>query len=238
MKNWFVIIALALLFPNSIILGFGQQPSMMILDTLVIHNPSEHDVLKLDVKFHLSSFDSDTLFLWGIGRHIDSWSNLIDALELGCRGWENACLQFIIEDGFGEMQRIKYFEPLSTYSSWTCEKRALRRRRLVDEETLRVYYKVFKTDEEVKKYDDNLSYMLAMTNPDTVFSVFPILSDHISTVELKPGRYKLYLYYSFLNPTNEKQNKQFYGTMISNKVDLIVEDRPTKWWEFWRRKSK
>ena len=211
---------------------------MMILDTLVIHNPSEHDVLKLDVKIHLSSFDSDTLFFWGVGRYIDSWFYLIDALELGSRGSENVGLQFIIEDSVGEMQRIKYFEPLISYSCWACEKRAIRRRRIVDDVRLRVYNKVFKTDEELKAYDEKRSYMLAMTDLDTVFSVFPILSDHISTVGLKPGKYKLYLYYSFLNPTNEKSSKQFYGTMISNKVDLIVEDRPLRWWQFWRRKSK
>lgn len=224
-----------LLFSNSIFRGFCQQPSMMILDTLIIHNPSEHDVLKLDVKLHLSLLDSDTLYFRGFRRYIDSWSNLIDALELGCRGSENVGLQFIIEDGFGKMQRIKYFEPLPTYTFWACEKRALRRRRFIDEETLKVYNKKYKTDEEVNKYDENLSWVLTMTDIDTVISVFPILSDHISTVELKPGKYKLYLYYSSLNLTNEESGKQYFGTIISNKVDLIIENRPIQRKGFWKK---
>ena len=210
---------------------YCQMPTMVILDTLVVQNQSEIDVVPLHVEVRRPTLDSDTLSFFGFWKVVDSQNYLIDALEFeGKIKPYNHGLGFVVEDSLGKMQRIDDFKLIS-YTFWFIEKRKAATVRILDENKLKFYNKRLSLDEIEDYYGDK--GVLSVTGNTTFVTVYPVLMK-----KLKPGRYKLFLYYSKLSPREGCSDNQFLGTMISNKVDLIVEDRPIKWWEFWRRKSK
>lgn len=219
MKRIISTTALVFLLLPPLFYGYGQQPSMKILDTLLTYNPSKNDVVKLNVEVQMPHFDSDTLFLYGFTKLVESHSFLIDALELGCKGAEDVGLQFVVEDSLGEMQRIQGVRLVSR-TFWSCEKRRQKKeamtRRFVDERTGKLYYKKLDTNQLIE-YDRNMP-VLPMTGTLEVVTLYPILLDNLAH-----GKYKIYLYYSVINPKSDSSSKQFFGTIVSNKVDLIVE---------------
>ncbi len=106
----------------------------------------------------------------------------------------------------------------------------------MDEQNMTTYSKLISCDSLVY-YDD---CQLVISHSDTTLTLYAILQ----TERLKPGKYTIYLYYSFKEDeklssvSKSNQITSFYGVIVSNKVDLIVEDCLAKWWKKWRRKAK
>lgn len=227
MKKHFLFVVLTSLS----ICCYCQMPTMVILDTLVIQNQSEIDVVPLHVEVRRPTIDSDTLSFFGFWKVVDSHNYTIDVLEFeGKFQPYNHGLQFVVEDSLGKMQRIDDCK-LVSYTFWSTEKRKAATVRILDENKLKFYYKRISLD-EIEDYYGNKG-VLSMTGNTTIVTVYPVLMK-----KLKPGRYKLFLYYSKLSPREGYSDNQFLGTMISNKVDLVVEDRSVRWWEFWRKRAR
>lgn len=69
---------------------------------------------------------------------------------------------------------------------------------------------------------------------DTVVNVYPLIDwEHYG---LKAGRY--FLYFMYRTIVVEDGIVMSGPILTSNKVELIVEDRPIRWWEFWRRRAR
>ena len=70
-------------------------------------------------------------------------------------------------------------------------------------------------------------------NKDTILNVYPLINwEHYN---LEAGEYSLYLMYRDTTMASDSFFKR--PLIISNKVCLIVEDCPVKWWMFWKRKN-
>ena len=138
-------------------------------------------------------------------------------------------LNYIVEDNKGNIINAKDNLPPS-FVNIEDEINYTVQREFVNERTLKI--KKINIDRlELNNYQ--LSKFLLVEN-DTTICMYPLLRTYHS---LKPGTYKIYLFYSFNNehisvepPTsylwdNNKPNDSliFRGVIISNKVDLIIK---------------
>lgn len=79
--------------------------------------------------------------------------------------------------------------------------------------------------------------MIECSQGDSVFNAYVVFTFNYN---LRPGHYKLFLAYSYNGKDSAHYNvwpsRLFVGSMISNKIDLVVEDPPCKFWSIFKRK--
>jgi hypothetical protein len=88
-------------------------------------------------------------------------------------------------------------------------------RYIVNKRNLKVKFKWIENDFDRREID----YKTIIVNGETNVKVYPMI-----TQKLKPGVYKLFLYYSVDDNIFEKTSDHaFSGLLLSNKIDLIVK---------------
>ena len=210
---------------------YGQQESLIRLEILnpVIIKERKQDAIKLDVQLSSSGDKIDSLFFYKYYKHIPSLPFVYDSTSLIRYKGSSVGLNYIIEDNEGNIINAKddlppSFVNIENEIGYAVQKKS------VNERTLKI--KRINVDYlELNNYQ--LSNFLLVGN-DTTVSMYPLLSSFHS---LSPGKYKLYLFYSFNNEyislipsiknlcDSNKSNDSliFRGVIISNKVDLIVK---------------
>lgn len=222
----------------------GQE--IRIIDSLIVKKYHQ-DAVAIDVALSIPRNSINPLLINKIPRYVVSDPVVSNALTLGLDNY-NVGLVYIVENMNGQII------PLSSYPGFpgyipvlpnpdskdeynNSHNNCTERRCVLDEDKMKILYKNVCCD-SLEYYDDQ---SLVLFHSDTVIHLFPLLNEK----KLVPGQYKFYLYYcyktniTFLPDAGEKtQMEYFYGKVLSNKIDLIVEDRPVSWWEFWRRRNK
>lgn len=218
-----------------------MEGRITILDSVVVKK-YDNEAVKLNVKLEVSQ--RDLTILYHFNRFVNSSSEYPALKKLGKQPKDSGLI-YIIEDEDGH-----YIDTWIRPGMISCERvedesRYYSSRWVVDTSNMKVSFSYI--DEYSLREDFDLA-KIVVTGGNAFLSVYPMmLNDNIVTRdELKPGKYKLFLFYSLqedsgsrlLNETRSPSIPVFYGTMFSNKVDLIVEDRPVRWWEFWKRRTK
>lgn len=222
---------------------FGTGQTITIVDTLITKSIHQ-DVVAINVSMSFPLSEEKRLCIHKIHKHIVTDPLVTDELERG-ENTQDVGLIFVLEDNSGHIIHMPTypgypgFLPILSQPTLIPEddgKDCYERRVFVDEQNMATYSKLISCDSLVY-YDDS---QLVISHPDTTLTLYAILQAE----KLEQGRYKIYLYYSFKevkelsSVSKSNQITSFYGVIVSNKVDLIVEDYPCKWWKKWRRKAK
>lgn len=236
-----VLILLLFCLPYCVI---GQ--TIRIMDSLIIKK-FNHDAVAIDVALTFPITHNLPLRINKMPRYVVSDPVVSYSLVQGNNN-HNVGLIYLVEDQKGRIMPLTSYpgypgffpilsNPGSLHEKNSSQSDCLEKRFLLNEENMKSYYKNVSCDSI--EYYDNQS--LILSHPDTLIRIYPILSEK----KLTPGQYKFYLYYCyktkngvFSNDSEAKQMENYYGEMFSNKVVLIIEDRPVRWWEFWRRRAR
>lgn len=196
--------------------------TLSILDSCVHYN-LQFDAVRIAVE--LNNQTGRNLFFVDFKRHINVDPFSCDEFTVSDyqNGKKNNGLVYFVENDEGEIVG--------------CDKVLVTP---VDENLEKRKYHVL--DESCLKYQDSDYRMVENPYEEAprgkrVFESFLLLKyNHY----LPPGHYKVFLAYSFTGETslNIWDSCIYKGSLLSNKVDLIVEDYPCKWWKKWRRKVK
>ena len=239
MRVVFIIISFCLLSCVN-----GQ--TIRIMDSLIVKK-SHQDAVTLNIPLSIPRIITTPLLVNKMPRYVVSDPVVSNALTRGINN-SNVGLVYVVENlngqiiplsscpGYpGYMPILPNPDSKDEYSNTHND--CTERRCVLDEDRMKVFLKDVRCD-SLKNYDNQ---SLVLFHSDTVIRIFPLLFDK----KLLPGQYKFYLYYCYTTDTTspscageKTQTEIFYGEIFSNKVDLIVEDRPLRWWQFWRRKSK
>lgn len=242
--------------------AFPQEPTsvlgtMTILDTLVVKHYDENAV-RLNVRLSFDTADSVVIYYFNENVNYSSfYSNWVK--KYGRKDAGNKGLSYVIEDENGEQiycgikmclsGEVVDYPPEPTEGPF------------VDTTCMKICYKRMP-----KGYDSSQYEIAKFVVPrgDTVVQLYPmIIGDYESVFPrprrkfgqdvmsilrelnpIPPGRYKLFLYYSqldyrlprFFDTEWNENNTVFLGVMQSNAIDLIIEEEPPKWWQFWKKK--
>ena len=224
---------------------FTIAQTITILDSIIVKKKHQ-DVVALNIEMSFPITDSALIRINKVPRPVVSDPVVTHSLSYGNEKF-NVGLIFIVENANGQMIPLSSYPGYPGFNPVLSKQYSLDNENIVhddcaesrcvwDEENASAYYKKICCDS--LRFYDNQS--LVLSHSDTLLRLYPLLFDN----KLQPGQYKLYLYY-YYNPTNcisnvseEKLMKDYYGELFSNKVTLIVEDCPVKWWEFWKKKGK
>ena len=242
--------------------AFPQEPTsvlgtMTILDTLVVKHYDENAV-RLNVRLSFDTADTVVIYYFNENVNYSSfYSNWVK--KYGRKDAGNKGLSYVIEDENGEQiycgikmclsGEVVDYPPEPTEGPF------------VDTTCMKICYKRMP-----KGYDSSQYEIAKFVVPrgDTVVQLYPmIIGDYESVFPrprrkfgqdvtsilrelnpIPPGRYKLFLYYSqldyrlprFFDTEWNENNTVFLGVMQSNAIDLIIEEEPPKWWQFWKKK--
>lgn len=211
-----------------------------ILDSLV-EKEYKDETIRLTIRLDVTPKDS--VYLYHFNRFVNS-SPAFHALMKRGSNPKNSGLIYVIENEEGSYVDTWIRPAMVSYENVEDEVRYYSSRWVVDTINMNVDFKYFEDNAIRKDFD---MAILPVKGGCANLCIFPMMLNSGITVRetLKPGRYKLFLYYSMqeitgllLDNSQIPVDRVFLGTMISNKIDLIVKDRPSRWWEFWRRRIK
>lgn len=221
--------------------GLAIDGRLTILDSVVVKKYNE-EAVKLNIRLEISQQDSTILFFFN--KFVNS-SSEFQALKILGRKPKNSGLIYIIEDEYGHCIDTWIRTGMISCERVEDETRYYSSRWIVDTTSMKVYFSYIDDNALRKEFD---LAKIVVTGGNAVLCVYPMMLDSsiYTKDELKPGRYKIFLFYSFqedrlfrfFDEMWSLSTPVFMGTLVSNKVDLIVEDRPVRWWEFWRRRSQ
>lgn len=210
-----------------------------ILDSVIVKEYNE-EAIKLNI--HLELSQQDSTILYHFNKFVNS-SSEFPALKKWGKHPKNSGLIYIIEDDDGHCIDTWIRPGMVSCERVEDESRYYSSRWFVDTTSMKVFFGYIDDNALRKEFD---LAKIVVTGGDAVLCVYPMMlnSSIYTKDELKPGRYKIYLYYSmqedglfrFFDEMWPLSTPVFMGTLFSNKVDLIVKNRPVRWWEFWKRR--
>lgn len=224
MKKLFAI-TLALFLSLSL---FAQEVgemkgTMTILDSIVVKKRCQTAV-KLNVRLSLDM--EKPLVLPRFYEYVNS-DGLYSVIEKGGLNdfIGNYGLSYVVVDGNGDYVKTGY--PRVSFASFEKledEARFYDSRWVVDKRRLKARHEWIKDDAERARMD---KAELFVHSSDTIVTVYPIILQdkeltNISGEGLKPGKYRLFLFYSFQKDDIRHRNI-FSGYMKSNEVTLIIK---------------
>ena len=196
--------------------------TLSILDSCVHYN-LQFDAVRIAVE--LNNQSDRNLFFIDFKRHIDVDPFSCNEFTVSDyqNGKRNNGLVYFVENDEGEIVECN-----KVHVSPVDENLEKRKYHVLDESCL-------KYQDSDYRMVENL-YEEAPRGKRVLESFLLIKYNHY----LPPGHYKVFLAYSFTGETslNIWDSCIYRGSLLSNKVDLIVEDHPAKWWKKWRRKAK
>ena len=203
---------------------------MHIIDSVVV---KEQRNSAIELKVQLTFPQNDTIVLYKFHEFVnsepiriqntDTIYNIYDAIKtLDLSGFGNPGLFYVVEDETGQQIETGFPSFLVSSNSLSAEKKNIESRNVVCKKRLSTYKKHIKDDVARQEFD--LAKLL-VPHGDTIVTVYPMISK-----KLKKGIYTFYLCY-LQNDIN--QNKYFdrkwnstsfvfIGTMVSNKIKLLV----------------
>lgn len=205
--------------------GSKEEPApvtLSILDTCVHYNP-RFDAVRIAVV--LNNQSDRSLFFVDFKRHIPVDPFSCDEFTVSDykNGRKNNGLVYFVEDGKGEIVQCDkvHVTPID-------ENLERRKYHILDENSLKYQDSFFPMEEN--PYEE-------VSRGERSFESFLLIKHNYS---LSPSRYKVFLAYFFTGETklNIWNSRVFRGSLISNKVDLIVENHRHKWWKRWKREAK
>lgn len=229
---------LSIIFVFIVSISYGQTNSwgkLEILNTCVVKKP-RHNSVKLEVRLSGFSDGLDTICFKHFYQFTPPLLFVYDSISLNEFKEKSTGLHFLVEndDGFF-IEASEGWEPqYHKYRDGNDGKKNPTLTMQVNKKTLRV--KFVKID--INKFNIYEVSKLLVSTKDTVVDFYPLL--HLYN-NLTPGRYKLFLFYSYnkreiidltsgdfldcKQPNKMKvYNGQVYnGYMMSNKIDLIVK---------------
>ncbi len=223
---------LSLTFTIIVSIIYGQSKDMCKLELIntIVVKKQKHDAVKLQV--HLSGFNDelDTVYLYKFYQNTPALLFVCDSITLNhCKG-RSMGLNYLIENEFGNIVQAKEALPPSFVNAED-EIDYITRKIQLNKKSLKV--KRVKID-----YDTYNAYRLSkllVSDNDTVVDLYPLLSPYYN---LPPGKYKIFLLYSFsdtipkappasayrLWDKDKPEEAQIYkGVIVSNSIDLIVK---------------
>ena len=246
MMNTIRIIALLFLSWLPLAITTAQEKKTMdgkitILDSVVVKKYDE-EAVKLNIQLEISKKDSTILYHFN--KFINS-SSEYPALKKWGKRPKNSGLIYIIEDEDGNCIDTWIRQGMISCERVEDESRYYSSRWMVDTTNMKAFFSYIE-DNALREVFDLAEIIVEGGN--AVLCVYPMMLNNtiFSSDDLKPGKYKLFLFYSMqeeigshiINEMRSPSTVVFSGTMLSNKIDLIVEDRPIRWWEFWRRRAR
>lgn len=213
-----------------------------IIDSVIVRKECQ-ETLSLDVEFSFPKVNQKPLLLRRIHNYVVSDPVVVRSIMQDGAKY-NVGLIYVVETLEGQIVPLSsypgypgYCPVLSDSGFMLSKNNCFEKRCSFSEGNMKLQYKDVPCD-SLHYYDDE---SLLLYHADTVVHLFPVLSEKI----LQPGRYKFYFYYCYnaiddtlFDSFNGQQIHIIQGEIISNKVDLIVEGYPGKWWKKWKRKAK
>lgn len=223
-----LILSLTFTFIASIMYGQVKDMGKLEITSAIVVKELKHDAVKLQV--HLSGFNDelDTMYLYKFYQYTPSLSFVFDSITLNEYKGSSVGLNYLIENEDGNIiQAQEFMQP--SFVNAKDEINNTFRRENVNKKTLKV--KKVKMD-YAQLHASQLSKLIVSGN-DTVVDLYPLLNSYH---DLPPGKYKIFLFYSFSDtitkspPTlnlwdrDKPEEVQIYkGVIVSNKIDLIVK---------------
>ena len=227
MKRLFkiVFILIVILVGNDVFAqdSIWSKGSLRILDTVVVKKRNK-EAIELNV--HISFPTNDTVILHRFKEFVYTQAACItrDSIEYGVfeaveklnpNDLGSFGLEYIIEDEAGNQFLAGPREfVMASFDKIEDETRFYDSRYIVDKKRLKIHFKWIKDGKQ--RYE--IDYPTLIVNGDATVKVYPMVG------KLKPGKYKLYLFYSIGDKIFEETSERaFHGLLLSNKIDLIVK---------------
>ena len=211
--------------------AFPQEPTsvlgtMTILDSVVIKRHNK-DAVELNVRLSFPQTDSVVLSRFYEYVNSDGLYSLIK--DDGMNPLGDCGLTYAIEDEDGNYVDTGYHqvmvssenvedESLFYAKEWKVNKRSLKAKRVLPKEGEKAKLSMSK---------------LVVCHNDTIVKLYPIILDNRnffgSRTPYPPGKYKFLLFYSQEDKYNALENDKqlgehvFRGSMVSNKIDIIIK---------------
>lgn len=213
-----------------VVVAYGQENvnlKLKILDSCYVKEIKQ-DVIKIRVQLTSDNFEFDSLILYKFYKFIPSNQFIYDYSTLNKFSMSSTGLIYIIEDTTGRIIAANE-QILPSFKNFKDEIKSSKYVDIIDDNSLRL--KRVKVDDlTLHKYQ--LS-KYSLNDSCKEFILFPLL---VKYHDLKQGIYKLYLIYSFNESVSSNPpsislwddcksiySKIYIGTVISNKVDLIIK---------------
>ena len=212
--------------------AFPQEPTSVlgtitILDSVVIKRHNK-DAVELNVRLSFPQTDSVVLSRFYEYVHSDGLYSLIK--DDGMNPLGDCGLTYAIEDENGNYISTGYNQLVMVSCEnvkdesdfydkvWNVNKRSLKAKRVLPKEGEKAKLSMSK---------------LVVCHNDTIVKLYPIILDNRnffgSRTPYPPGKYKLFLFYSQEDKYNALENDKqlgehvFRGSMVSNKIDIIIK---------------
>jgi hypothetical protein len=209
---------------------YGQRKDLGKLEITnrAVVKERKHDAVKLQVRLSGFNDELDTVFLYMFYQCIPSMPFVFDSITLNKHKGSSVGLNYLIENEAGNIIEAKEFLPPS-FENVEDEINYIMRKEQVNKKTL----KVKKVRMDYNKFHTYQLSKLIVSSNDTVVDLYPLLNSYH---DLSPGKYKIFLLYSFndtiaeapptsnLWDSDKPEKAQIYkGVIVSNKIDLIVK---------------
>ena len=205
---------------------FVTQGSMTILDSVVIKKHNK-DAVELNVR--LSFPEADTVVLSHFYEYVNSDGLYSLIKDDGINPLGDCGLTYAIEDEDGNYVDTGYHQVMVSSENVEDESLFYAKEWKVNKCTLKAKRVLPKEDEKEKL---SMSKLVVCHN-DTTVKLYPIILDNRnffgSRTPYPPGKYKLFLFYSQEDKYNALENDKqlgehvFRGSMVSNKIDIIIK---------------
>ena len=220
----------SILFTFSAFFMYGQQKNIVRLEIInsVVIKERKQDAVRIEVQLSNSYKENDTLYFYKFHKYTPSIPFVINSRILSEYKDRSVGLNYIIEDNQGIIIEAKDNLPPS-FVNTNDELYYITQKNQINEKTL----KRKKVKVNNKELHDNILSKFMITGNDTIIILFPLISPYYN---LSPGKYKLYLFYSFNDTVCSNYSSQnlwdsnkpndsmiFKGSIVSNKIDLIIK---------------
>ncbi len=223
-----LILSLTFFFIASILYGQSKDLGKLELINTIVVKEQKYDAVKLQVRLFGFNDELDTLYLYKFFQFVPPLPFVFDSISLHKYQGSSIGLNYLIENEKGNIVEAKVVMQPSFVNAKDEIKNTLRKEQ--------VNKKTFKVKKVKMDYDQYHAYQLSkflVSSNDTVVDLYPILSSYH---DLLPGKYKIFLFYSFSDtisktlPTLSLWDKDkpeeaqiFKGVFVSNKINLIVK---------------
>ena len=240
MKRFSVFLSFQVLFVNIMLAQNEMSGSMTILDSVIVKKYNT-DAVELNVRLSFPQADSVILY------HFPEFVNSDDVYSFykEHKTYPFDCgLIYTIEDENGKYVDAGYRECFVSCENIEDETKYYNSRWLLNKCSLKAELTQFMDSSSIEEYDMG---RITVFHHDTIVKLYPLIlkGNHIeaSDESLEPGRYKLFLFYYLKNDSKAKMHDRsieytghvFFGTMLSNQVELIIEEPTRTWWQFFKK---
>ncbi len=215
--------------------SFGQQLpdgfEMEIMDTVAVLKNGQ-DAVRLFVK--ITNNDSDALSLFRFGKYVLPNGYYTKSMEVGRKTNENVGLIYVVEDDSGSVIHLSEPAMMAEYKNEDDWLEISKTVWVVDEPELSANAKIIDDVKELKEFNYPTFNLISQDSTLSVYLMF-------KQFNLPPGQYRVWLLFSEGSddrhlPRCVDKSEYYWGKIVSNAIDLIIEEEPPKWWQFWKKK--